>query len=102
MDSSILNLITGAAGGLVVLALVAWAFYAGKLHSDSEFQREVERRSEVERRADLLEQTVKEKDKALDAAGGRADAAVRASELIADAFTEARRRRTGTGRAHGS
>lgn len=33
-----LPLITGSAGALVVLALVAWAFYEGKIHSDPEFQ----------------------------------------------------------------
>jgi hypothetical protein len=33
-----LPLITGSAGALVFLALVAYAFYSGKLHSDSEFQ----------------------------------------------------------------
>jgi hypothetical protein len=34
-----LPLITGSAGALVVLALVAWAFYSGKLHSDREFSK---------------------------------------------------------------
>ena len=34
-----LPLITGSAGALVVLALVAWAFYIGKLHSDREFSK---------------------------------------------------------------
>lgn len=97
MDSSILSLVTGGAGALVVLALVSFAFYAAKLHSDAEFQREV-------RRGDLLQAAVAEKDKALEAANARADAAVRASELIADAFTEARVRRRGNtpGRAHGT
>lgn len=37
MPGNVLPLITGSAGALVVLALVAWAFYAGKLHSDTEF-----------------------------------------------------------------
>jgi hypothetical protein len=96
MDSSLLALIQGSTGALVVLALVAYFFSIGKLHSDREFQREV-------KRGDTLEAAVAEKDKALEAAAARADAAVRASELIADAFTEARRRRGG-GRAgtHGT
>jgi len=94
VDSSVLGLITGSAGALVVLALLAWAFYAGKLHSDREFEREVAR-------GDALEAALKEKDKALEASSDRADAAVRASELIADAFTEARRRRNPAGRSHG-
>ena len=62
MDSSLLGLITGSAGALVVLALVAFAFYSGKLHSDSEFQREVTREA---KRADTLEAAMAEKDKAL-------------------------------------
>lgn len=93
MDTSLIPLITGSAGALVVLALVAWAFFTGKLHSDREFSREVQR-------ADLLERASKEKDEALKQAADRADAAVRASELIADAFSEARRRRSTAGRTH--
>ena len=34
-----LPLIEGGAGALVVLALLAWAFYIGKLHSDPEFRK---------------------------------------------------------------
>jgi hypothetical protein len=34
-----LPLITGSAGALVVLTLVAWAFYSGRLHSDREFSK---------------------------------------------------------------
>ena len=30
--------ITGSGGALVVLAIVAWGFYIGKLHSDPEFR----------------------------------------------------------------
>lgn len=87
MDSSVLALVQGGAGALIVLALVAYAFYSGKLHSDREFEREA-------KRADTLEAAMAEKDKALQEASARADAAVRASELIAGAFTEARRRRS--------
>jgi hypothetical protein len=101
MDTSWLPFITGGTGAVVVLALVAWAFYAGKVHSDPEFKREVERREAEERRSALLEQALKEKDSALTAANDRADAAVRASELIADAFSQARQRRAGQGRPHG-
>ena len=98
MDSSLIGpLITGGgfAGIIVVL------FVTGHIHSDGELKREVERREAVERRVGLLEQALEEKDKALAEANGRADAAVRASELVADAFTDARRRRTSTGRGHG-
>ena len=96
MDSSYLALIQGGAGAIVVLALVAYFFFTGKLHSDSEFKREIAHR-------ELLEATIAEKNEALKTAGDRADAAVRASELIADAFTEARRRRGGrAGTSHGT
>lgn len=84
--TEILPYVTGSAGALVVLAFVAWGFYTGKLHSDREFGREV-------KRADTLEQALKEGAQALADATKRADAAVRASELIADAFSEARSRR---------
>lgn len=36
---SVLPYITGSAGALVVLALVAWAFYIGKLHPDREYSK---------------------------------------------------------------
>lgn len=94
MDSSLLALIQGGAGALVIMALVAYSFFIGKLHSDSEFKREV-------RRGDTLEAALAEKDKALVEAATRADAAVRASELVAGAFTEARRRRS-RGDTHGT
>jgi hypothetical protein len=37
--TSILPLITGSAGAVVVLALGCYLFFAGKLHSDAEFQK---------------------------------------------------------------
>ena len=42
-----LPLITGSAGALVVLALVAWGFYAGQLHSDREFSKLEEENSHL-------------------------------------------------------
>lgn len=39
MDSSYIPLITGSGGALIVLALVAWAFYTGKIHSDREYSK---------------------------------------------------------------
>lgn len=91
MDASVVvPLLTGSGVAGIVLAL----FIMGWVHSDREFGREVSR-------GDRLEAALKEKDKALEEANARADAAVRASELIADAFTEARKRRSATGRAHG-
>ena len=50
--------ITGPAGALVVVALVAWGFYAGKLHSDSEY-----RKLETER--DYWRASSESKDKAI-------------------------------------
>lgn len=91
MDSSlIVPLITGSGVAGVFCAF----FILGLLHSNPEFKRETAR-------GDALAAALKEKDKALEAANDRADAAVRASELIADAFTEARKRRSGTARSHG-
>lgn len=39
VDSSILPYITGGSSALVILCLLAWAFYTGKLHSDREFNK---------------------------------------------------------------
>lgn len=36
---NLLPWITGSGGALVVLALVAWAFYAGRIHADREFSK---------------------------------------------------------------
>ena len=102
MDASVggipLPYITGAGGALVVLALVAWAFYIGKLHSDPEFQRETARADREAARADTeaaarrdSEAARVEQGRALAVSNARADAAVRASELIASAMTSAGR-----------
>lgn len=37
VDPSVIPLITGGGGALVVLAFIVWAFYTGKLHSEREF-----------------------------------------------------------------
>ena len=44
---SVLPLITGSAGALVVLALVSWMFFTGKLHSDAEFQKAIGENNEL-------------------------------------------------------
>jgi type II secretory pathway component PulM len=36
---NLLPLVTGGGGAIVVLAVVCWAFFAGRIHSDSEFRR---------------------------------------------------------------
>lgn len=39
MDPTIFPWITGAGGALVVLSVIAWAFFTGRLHSDREFNK---------------------------------------------------------------
>ena len=65
---------------------------ADKMHTDAEFAR-------LAAALDREKAAHDETRKALAEASARADAAVHASELIADAFTEARSRR-GTGSGH--
>ncbi len=89
------SLITGGAGAVTVLVTWLLCLLSGKIHTDSEFDREVQR-------GDLLQRALNEKDEALKAANERATAAVRASELIADAFTEVKQRQLPRGRSHGS
>jgi hypothetical protein len=57
--SSILPFITGSAGALVVLAVVAWAFYDGRIHSDREF-------SKLEKENEALKAALELERKAVD------------------------------------
>jgi len=83
--NSLLSLVTGGAGAVTVLVIFLTLILSDKLHTDGEFQRLVE--------ADVRkDETIEELTKALEAASERGDAAVRASELIASAFTSGRRR----------
>jgi hypothetical protein len=72
------TLITTCPSAAVALYFVA-LFVTGKIHSDAEFCREV-------KRCELSEAARGEMQKALDAANARADAAVRALALLADAI----------------
>lgn len=90
-------LFTGGVGATTVLVSWLLSLLTGRMHTDAEFEREVKAREAAERRADVLERTVQEKDRALIEATSRADAAVRASEVIADAFSEAKGRARGRG-----
>lgn len=54
----ILPLITGSAGALVVLAFIAWGFWSGTLHSDSEFRK-------VEQERDYWRAASESKDQAI-------------------------------------
>ena len=84
--STVTSLITGGAGAVVVLVVFLTLILSDKLHTDSEFQRLTEA-------GERKDQTITELTKALDAASERGDAAVRASELIANAFTSTGQRR---------
>lgn len=53
-----LPLIEGGAGALVVLALVAWAFYTGKLHSDREFSKLEQENSQLRAALTRLEEAI--------------------------------------------
>ncbi len=78
--SSLLSLITGGAGAVTILVVFLSLILSDKLHTDGEFQR-------LTQAAERKDQTIAELTKALDAASARGDAAVRASELIAGAFS---------------
>lgn len=80
----LIGLITGSTGVVGVLTIFITLIMVGKLHTDGEFER-VLNALEKEREAH------KETERALEAASERADAAVRASEVIADAFVSAGR-----------
>lgn len=76
---SLAALIQGSLGALGVMSIFFTLFLAGRIHTDSEFKR-------LERRCDRLEETISDKDKTIAAANERADVAVKASALVADAF----------------
>lgn len=84
---SIINLISGGTGALGAVVIFLALILASKLHTDQEFQREVNR-------GDKLEANIAEKDRTIVAMSERADAAVKASEVIANAFAAADSRRT--------
>jgi hypothetical protein len=77
---SIAGLIGGGTGSVAVLVIFLVLMLSDKLHTDGEFEREV-------KRGDLERDAHAETRKALTAANERADAAVRAASLIADAMT---------------
>lgn len=52
-----LPLITGGGGALVVLSLVAWGFYSGKLHSHREFVKLERENASLRDALDRKEQT---------------------------------------------
>lgn len=83
---SIASLIGGGTGATAVLVIFLTLLLAGKLHTDDEFSR-------MSDALDKEKEAHEETRRALALAGERADAAVKASELIADAFSASSRRR---------
>jgi hypothetical protein len=79
---SLTSLLTGGISAMAVMAIFLTLILTGKLHTDGEFDR-VSGALEQEKQAHT------ETRKALAEAAQRADAAVRASELIANAMTGA-------------
>jgi hypothetical protein len=76
------SIITGGSGAIVVVVIWLTMIMSDKLHTDAEFRREA---AALEKEKAAHDET----RKALAEAAARADAAVRASELIADAFSSA-------------
>jgi hypothetical protein len=77
---SLTSLLTGGVSAMAVMAIFLTLILAGKLHTDGEFQREAQA---LDREKSAHEET----RRALTEASARAETAVRASELIADAFS---------------
>lgn len=86
MAGTIASFATGSIGAIAVLGIFLSLIVTGNLHTNDSV------RMYKQTIADLKE-TIKEKDKAIAAAGERADAAVKASELIANAMARAPERR---------
>jgi hypothetical protein len=80
---SLTSLLTGGVSAMAVMAIFLTLILTGKLHTDGEFDREA---TALDREKAAHEET----RKALAEASARADAAVRASEMIAGAFAAAR------------
>lgn len=89
---SLLPYITGSVGAVVVLAVVAFLFFADKIHSDPEFKRVVEALGQ-EREAHARTR------QALELASARAEAGMKPAELLAAVFelTKERERATQEG-----
>lgn len=96
---TVTSLITNTVGAVAVLGIFLTLIVSGRLHTDAEVKR---LEDVVDREATALEREKQAHDetrRALAAASERADAAIRASELVATALGEAKRRRSGHGPA---
>lgn len=86
---SIVGLISGGSGALGVMVIWMILILSGKLHTDGEFSREA---AALDREKTAHEET----RRALSAANARADAAVQASTIIANAITPSAARSGGS------
>jgi hypothetical protein len=77
---SFVSFLTGGVGAVAVMAVFMTLILAGRLHTDGEFNR-------LEAALNREKEAHDETRRALTDASARADAAVRASELIARALT---------------
>lgn len=80
------SLLTGGVGAVATLVFFLSLILRGNLHTDGEFDRECAAHSRTQKALDDM-------TKAKEVADERADAAVRASSLVAEAFTSASQRR---------
>jgi Tfp pilus assembly protein PilN len=87
---SLTSILTGGVSAMAVMGIFLTLILTGKLHTDGEFQREA---AALDREKQGHDQT----RQALAEAAARADTAVRAAQMIADAFT-----RSGTKSVTGS
>lgn len=77
--TSFLPLVTGSAGALVILAIIAYLFFTDKIHSEAEFQRVVAAFGQEREAHDRTRQ-------ALELAAARAEAGMKPAELLAAVF----------------
>lgn len=80
---SLTSLLTGGISAIAVMAIFLTLILTGRLHTESEFERAI---GALDKEKTAHEET----RRALTEAGARADAAVRASEMIAAAFAAAK------------
>jgi hypothetical protein len=83
---SLSGLITGGIGAVAVLGIFFALLLTGKLHTDQEMERADDSYDRLAAALDLEKRAHEQTRQALTAAAARADAAVRASELIAGAL----------------
>lgn len=83
---SITSLVTGSIGAIGVLGIFLTLILTGKLHTAGEMKRADQTIERQARALDKGEEALAETRRALTEASGRADAAVRATEVVARAF----------------